>query len=533
MASAALFSPEYSPGRGLIACAWLAVVALALFPLTLVSLPALADLPDHLARVYILNHIAGNATLQDYYAVSWRLMHFQSTDILLPPLARLFGLEAAARIYIAAAFLLILGGTALLHRVLFGRVGLWPAAAALLLYNFMLAWGLVSVLFAFGLALILFAAWLASEDRAGILRSGLFALAALVLFLCHFFAFAVYAVLVAAHALAELRRPGGLRRGVLAAATLVVPSGIFLATLDPAAHSITQWGGVNDKIRMVMSPVTMYLARPDFVLGPAALLLVAVGRRLKLFRFAPPMKTPVLVVAALTILMPNQLSSIWGADFRLPTMLCLLLVAASDLRFRTPRQAIAALTAILILLGLRVGYVAHDWRAYQADFDALREAGAAIPSGARVLVVQSIDDLRPAPAPSLFPYRHAGSLLVEGHDIFLPQIFTSSTPLRLGAAGQAMESEQLAVLRDIHWQPKAAAFAAVDAETRAQAEAVGRAVSSYEVFTSTLDFSDWPERFDYLVDLDFGARRNPVPALLSPVAEGSYFAIYRIHPPGG
>jgi hypothetical protein len=34
-----------------------------------------------------------------------------------------------------------------------------------------------------------------------------------------------------------------------------------------------------------------------------------------------------------------------------------------------------------------------------------------------------------------------------------------------------------------------------------------------------------------LIDLDFGRQENPVPALLTEVRRGSYFTIYRIHPP--
>jgi hypothetical protein len=34
-----------------------------------------------------------------------------------------------------------------------------------------------------------------------------------------------------------------------------------------------------------------------------------------------------------------------------------------------------------------------------------------------------------------------------------------------------------------------------------------------------------------LIQFNFGAVGNPVPALLTPVAEGSFFTIFRIHAP--
>ncbi len=38
----------------------------------------------------------------------------------------------------------------------------------------------------------------------------------------------------------------------------------------------------------------------------------------------------------------------------------------------------------------------------------------------------------------------------------------------------------------------------------------------------------WPAAFDYVLNLDFGAPRNPLPELLVPVRRGSYFTIYAI-----
>src|SRR5690348_7736411 len=125
----------YRPPAAFIALLYALVIAIVLFPLALVAIPPLADLPNHLARFYIINHLAEDADLQKYYVLHWRLLAFQSTDLVLPPLAQLVGLFAAAKIYIVATFLVLIAGTAALHRALFGSIGMWPAAAALVLYN--------------------------------------------------------------------------------------------------------------------------------------------------------------------------------------------------------------------------------------------------------------------------------------------------------------------------------------------------------------------------------------------------------------
>jgi hypothetical protein len=40
----------------------------------------------------------------------------------------------------------------------------------------------------------------------------------------------------------------------------------------------------------------------------------------------------------------------------------------------------------------------------------------------------------------------------------------------------------------------------------------------------------WPHRYDYLLIVDYGEHRNPLPDRLQPFAEGSFFAYYRILP---
>src|ERR1700761_478595 len=71
----------------------LAVCVIALVPIFLFAVPPLGDLPNHLARAYILANLGADHTLQAWYATEWRLLSFQSTDFILPELAKLIGLS--------------------------------------------------------------------------------------------------------------------------------------------------------------------------------------------------------------------------------------------------------------------------------------------------------------------------------------------------------------------------------------------------------------------------------------------------------
>ena len=136
-------------------------------------------------------------------------------DALGAAAAAVMPLEAAGKLFVLATFLLLAGGVALLHRVLFGRWSAWPCLAFLLLYNRLLLWGIAQlsvrprprVLCARG------------DAGAGAARRGLRlaagAVFALALYFAHLMAFGVYAVLLAR------RRGGGVAaraaRGVFAA----------------------------------------------------------------------------------------------------------------------------------------------------------------------------------------------------------------------------------------------------------------------------------------------------------------------------
>ncbi len=345
----------------------LAIAAATLFPLLTVALPPLADLPNHLARFHIMNALAGDSNLQRHYRIAWELLSFQSSDLIVPLLAKLFGLEAAARLAVVATFATLFGGVICLHKALYGRVGLWPATAALLFYNFMLAWGLLSFLFTAGLALMLFAGWIASIAREGLLRSAGFTLGALIVFLFHPLAFAVFALLTMAFELWRWlkERPLDWRqfaRRALLNGWVVVPGLLILFAPKSGVPTFNFYGTIDDKIRAVLSPVTMYIEWTDFALGFALIGLFWIGRRLNLFVFRAI--DPLAGRGRRDRRDPDAERSDerLGLRFRLPTLIVLLLIGGTELILNTRRHAFTLVGFLLCLALLRSAFIAADWR---------------------------------------------------------------------------------------------------------------------------------------------------------------------------
>src|ERR1700686_518449 len=157
-----LFATSDALRKSGVLAAYLVLGALTLSPLLWAAVPPLVDYPDHLARMWVLLHARDIPALASNYVVDWRLLPNLAMDLVLPALAQFMPLEYAGRLFIALTMLSLVLGTVALHRALHGRVGLWPLAALLFVYNSVLYWGFVNFLFTLGLALLTFSAWVAS-----------------------------------------------------------------------------------------------------------------------------------------------------------------------------------------------------------------------------------------------------------------------------------------------------------------------------------------------------------------------------------
>src|SRR5438270_11880266 len=195
---------DLSAGR--FALLFAACFLVAALPILITATPPLLDYPNHLARMHIEAAYRDSPLLRQFYALDWRPIPNLAMDLVVPPLARIMPLAWAGKAFLLAIFLLMAGGTAALHRVLFGRWSAWSLLAFLLLYNRILLWGFVNFLFGVGLALVATALWIGLRERPAWLRLALAALLATAIYFAHLFAFGIYALVLLGYEVARLRR---------------------------------------------------------------------------------------------------------------------------------------------------------------------------------------------------------------------------------------------------------------------------------------------------------------------------------------
>jgi len=423
---AATALPALGPRR--FALLFTALFAAAAVPVLVCDTLPLFDYPNHLARMHILADLARSPELQRYYAVQWRPVPNLAMDAIVPALAHIMPLEWAGKAFVLTTMLLLAGGTAVLHRVLFSAWSAWACLAFLLLYSRILLWGFLNYLCGLGLALCAVAGWIALRQRPPALRLAVGVVAALALFFAHLLAFGLYGVLVMGYEAGDAlrRRPGwGGAVGALAlAGGTFVPALLILFLATPGAiGGAVRYGHPLRKLDLMFSVFDNYNRPFDvacFVAVAFVLIFLFARRRVRL---APAITVPLALLLVVYLAMPSQLATASGADHRIPLLLGLVLVAGSDWAAPDVRARRIVLVAALVLFGVRLAVVTAAWRQSDRLYASLLPALDALPTGSRVAIAYPPEALNSEAT----PLAHFPTLAVVRRDAFVPTLFAYAT----------------------------------------------------------------------------------------------------------
>jgi len=175
---------------------WLGIVLalLSCLPFLVAHYPQLTDYPSHLARYHVMLDGGRSAFLARYYAFEWMFQGNLGADLLIWPLAKIFGLENAGWLVGCIIPPLTCLGLVAVEWQLRRRVGIgawlafatvWSPAMGMGFYNFCLS---------LALALFAFAGWIRLEGWPR--RWALFLPIGLIVWLCHASGWGILGVLV-------------------------------------------------------------------------------------------------------------------------------------------------------------------------------------------------------------------------------------------------------------------------------------------------------------------------------------------------
>ncbi len=349
----------------------LALALLASLPAILARYPQMTDYPAHLARYHVMLEIAHNPVLQRFYSFDWWWSGNLGADLLIQPLAAVFGLELGGRILVILipalnGFAILAVEWALRRRIGFGSflamLFIWSPALLLGFLNFTLS--LAAMLFAF-------AAWVLLEGKRW--RALVMAPFAVVVWLCHVSGWGILGLAVFGY---EWQRRGNWT-ALLAPLPLCLPfipllagggtKGLFSYGPNVQAYKLAIW---MQAMRDQWRPVDQYSLA--YVLG--IILLAVVIRKID-WRLG----SGALAVLIGSIVIPRH---IFGGDLADSRMISTgLMLMCLAIEWRPPLVLMLSAPALFLA---RLEITTSAWQVNSRETEVLLGALDHLPRGARV-----------------------------------------------------------------------------------------------------------------------------------------------------
>ncbi|HEX5507850.1 MAG TPA: hypothetical protein VFX37_05035 [Pseudolabrys sp.] len=494
--------------------AFIALFAAALSPVLWFGIPmAMADYPNHLARMFILSR-SGGPHPNPFYEVTWALYPNLAMDLLVPPFGRLIGVETATRLFYLAGQILIVTGAMAIERVVKGRLAIAGFVALMFLYSLPFAWGFVNFEFALGCALWGIAAAFALQERNWIVRLALHSVVIAWLFVAHLFALGIYGFTIGVHELwraRTLRSP--LRETLGRLALMALPTFVLIGIMVRSGGAV---GGHGTRWFFAFKPLWPFriLSGYSSIVSVASavvliLLMHALGRRGAL-RFKSSGAWLAAGFALLFLAIPSRPFDTAFADLRVIVAAGLVMPAFISMSLPNAAWRRLALAVAAAITVINVGVVLGVWISYRGDYAAAAESFRHLPKRSMVLVGYSGngDPTRDLTAP---PIDYVPTLAVQYADAFVSDLF--------------MEPGKQPVVPAAPWRRFSVA------NVGPVPMPVLKAIAEHGASEDTLSFiRTWPRDFDYLY-LVGPPIANPMPALLEEVSTARRFVLYRIRKP--
>ncbi len=405
-------APDSALHSDLSGSPWLLIGAIffvALIPLFATPVLPFIDFYNHMARYFILANIDSNSLLQQNYQTNWTILPNIGIDIIVTGLMKLLPYPVIPRLTVILIFAVQYCGVLYFNRALTGRLSALVALLVVpLLYSFILNWGFANFLLGLGLVFCAAGWWLTWRHRLAVALP-VACLFAVAIFFVHGLTFALYGVLVAMLEIGLFlqRREKRIVDLVLAMLPLLVqailPVVFFLVAktskstegltnADDAVTRLSNAGRLGQRLWELFEHRLMTIARvaegPSLAFDAITLVLMLALLALLLRKGSIAITAttwPALLAASLlVVVMPPAMFGIGYVADRMPLFLALLLVGSLKVQSHGDTLERRAFVAIALLVAVRLGGIALDWRDYGRDYADFNRVAAALPRGALV-----------------------------------------------------------------------------------------------------------------------------------------------------
>ena len=379
----------------------LAVTLASLIPLLWPDIPPLVDLPGHMGRYRVQLAIGDHPHLAGWYDFRWQVIGNLGVDLLIEPLARVFGLELGVKLIVLAIPALTVAGLLWIAREVHGRIPATALFALPLAYSYPFQFGFVNFALSMAIALNLFALWLrlARLGRLG-LRAALFVPASCLLWLCHTFGWGVLGVLAFSAELIRQHDAAADRRGLvhrwalpaaragLGCLPLALPMVlmIFWRSSDHVTGRTGDWFNWRGKFSYVTMILRDRWMAFDIASATIMYLILFKGARDDRIEYSRNLLLSALFLLLVFFLLPRVVFGSAYADMRLaPFAIAIALVALRPKRGLSLRGSTTLAVLGLAFFLVRLGGTTISYALYDRSYDRALAGLSRVPVGARLL----------------------------------------------------------------------------------------------------------------------------------------------------
>jgi hypothetical protein len=372
-----------------------ALILLTMLPLLWPNVPPLVDLPGHMGRYHVQMEIGRSPVIQSFYDFKWALIGNLGLDLLVIPLAKLFGLELAVKLIVIAIPAMTVAGFLWVAREVHGRVPPTAFFALPLVYNFPFMFGFVNFALSMAFVFLAFAFWLRLARLGHLrLRAALFVPISVLIWFTHAFGWGTLGVMAFSAELVrqiDLRRPilkGGMKT-LLHCLALAPPLALMLLWrsgehVGGKTTDFFNWNRKLDWLLMVFRDRYYYFDMASLaVIGGVLLIGLLWWKRLQ---YSRNLAASAIFLAIVYICLPRIVFGSAYADMRLAPFV----VAVAVIAIRFHRRPAGKLGSVIAVAGLAffaartAGTTISFWqfdRTYDRELAALDH----VPRGAKLV----------------------------------------------------------------------------------------------------------------------------------------------------
>ena len=369
-----------------------ALVLLSTIPLIYPPIPPLVDLFGHMGRYRVQLDLDQSPWLSQYYGFKWAAIGNLGVDLLVMPLGRLLGLEAAVKLIVLCIPPMTVGGFLWVAREVHHRIPPTAIFALPFAYSHPFMFGFVNFALSVALAFLAFGLWLHLGARGRLrLRAILFVPISIVVFFAHTFGWGMLGLLCFSAEAVRQHDEGRTwwRAGInaaLHASVMALPIFITIAWRSEAHGGMTRgwfdWDFKWKYLKQVLRDRWEWFDLASAAAVGLVLVAAVVSRRLT---FSRNLLFTAFVLLVCFFLLPRTVFGSTYADMRLLPYVLATAVLAIRFRGETYMPLARALAVLgLAFYAVRLGGNTLSLAIAADDQKRQLEALDHIPMGARV-----------------------------------------------------------------------------------------------------------------------------------------------------